>query len=302
APQSRCQAAYSFAEDWRRTDCWPRGSFQLEAGRSGACRHCRHTGLQAGVLTMAADLICRRRAMAWLSEEVDVNLGHAQDALQQFADNPEDRSALADSLAHIHQVRGSMAIANASALVSVIDETEALLQALLSGNVGGGRDVCETLAQCWSRISAYFHRLILSGDEMPSSLYGLLNDMRALRGAPFYTLGLDLGIAPPRVENSNARDIPKSNKVVSSLLKGLRKTFQAALLGMLKGGKESTHVKKMEKTCARLRELYRGTPRENLWWVAGAFIEGIYCHSIALSPATRRLLKDLDSALKLLQG
>ena len=251
---------------------------------------------------MATEVVNRRRAMAWLSQEVDVNLGHAQDALQQFAANSADTGVLVDALAAIHQIRGSMAIANAPALVVVIHEAELLLRALQSGKVGSSQEACETLAQGLSRVSAYFHRLILSGDEMPSSLYALLNDMRALRGAEFYTLDLDLGIAPPVVEDVAAREIPKNNKVVLSLIKGLRKTFQAALLAMLKEGNQGQHVKKMEKTCARLRELYRGAPRENLWWVAGAFIEGIYCHSIPLTPATRRLFKDMDSALKLLQG
>lgn len=242
------------------------------------------------------------RALEWLTEEIEINLGRAHEALILYIEKPAETGHLKECLHYIHQVRGCLVIAEVTGVLPLVEETEALIGIMLESLSASPREYFEVLAQALNKLPVYLNQVVFRGEENPASLIPLVNDLRALRGLSLYGMshGLEEAFSPAG-EARSAEDLPRDDKDVASLVRKLRKTFQSSLVGLLKGSAHD-NIKSLEKVCARLREICRGTPRENLWWVAGAFLEGLFHHSIPLGPAARRLLRDLDRELGLLQA
>ena len=234
----------------------------------------------------------------WLGEEVEISLASAHHALARFADNPEDKLALWECLEQVHQVRGCLAIAQASALLPLLDEIEALIEVMQTTPTVNVGERCDTLAQGLNKVSACLHPAMI-GSGRSLVLLPVLNDLRALRGERLYALDRGFHFQVPEVSRV---PLQMDAAALQAQVKRLRGSFQSALLSLLKGSDREVAVRTLEKVSARLHELTQGSAREHLWLVAAAFMEGLFCHSIPLGPATRHLLRELDRELAAMQG
>lgn len=250
----------------------------------------------------------------WLSGEVEASLALAYDALEQFlqgsqlpggvaAENAAQESSvppLQQCLDYFHQVQGSLKIAQCEGGAILVAEMEAVINALSANNLGNVSEACDVLVQGINSVPGYMKQLIAGGAERPASLVTMLNDLRAVRGerllteSVIFTPNLDL------LEAADAVALVPNPDALRDLVKKLRKMYQAALLGLLKAKSPNHHLKSLEKVTARLRELCRGTAREQLWRTAGAFVEGLFHLSIPWSSASRFLLRELDKEIRLL--
>ncbi|MFA5631732.1 MAG: Hpt domain-containing protein [Porticoccaceae bacterium] len=234
----------------------------------------------------------------WLGEEVEISLARAHHALARFADDAEDKLALWECQEQVHQVRGCLAIAQAAALLPLLDEIEALIEVMRAApgvNVG---ERCDSLAQALNKVSACLHPAMV-GSGRPLALLPILNDLRALRGERLYALDQGFHFQVPAVAT-----VPPAMDAAAlqAQVRKLRGSFQSALLSLLKGSDREVAIRTLEKVSVRLHELTQGTAREHLWLVAAAFMEGLFCHSIPLGPATRHLLRELDRELAAMHG
>ena len=249
------------------------------------------------------------QGLDWLCGEVEASLALACDALEQFllvqTTRADGASHLQLCLDYIHQVEGALKIAGSEGGALLAAEMTAVVGAINTNTLANVGEASEVLVQAINSLPGYLRHLVAGGVDRPTSLITMLNDLRAVRGERLFTESV---VFTPNVSLLDAAEagLPMtgrdavSQEALRNLVKKLRKMYQAALLGLLKSTVPGTHLKNLEKVCSRLRELCHGTAREQLWRTAGAFVEGIFHHSIHLSSASRFLLRELDREIRLL--
>lgn len=242
------------------------------------------------------------RGLEWLIDEVEASLTQAYDALETYLNDPTDQPQLRFCLGHIHQVYGSLKIAECHGGVLLVEEMEGLVDALMKGSVNNVTEACDVLVQAILKVPAYLHNIIARRHDEPATLLSLLNDLRAVRGEPLVTetslFAPDMAILADKP--NRARVNIANHQALLELAKKLRQMFQYALLGILKGIDAEKNVVNLDKVFARMKELCRGSRREKLWQVSGAVAEGIASNSIEVGIAVRVLLRDLDKELRAL--
>ncbi|RLA50160.1 MAG: hypothetical protein DRR42_13925, partial [Gammaproteobacteria bacterium] len=75
------------------------------------------------------------QGLEWLGSEVDASLVEACEALNGYASNDSEDNQLRFCLAYIHQVTGSLKIAECHGGALLSEELEAVINALLLGKV-----------------------------------------------------------------------------------------------------------------------------------------------------------------------
>ncbi len=242
------------------------------------------------------------RGLEWLIDEVEASLTQAYDALETYLNDPTDQPQLRFCLGHIHQVYGSLKIAECYGGVLLVEEMEGLVDALMKGSVSNVAEACDVLVQAILKVPAYLNNIIARRHDEPATLLTLLNDLRAVRAEPLVTetslFAPDMSILADKP--NRARVNIANHQALLDLAKKLRQMFQYALLGILKGIDVEKNVVNLDKVFARMKELCRGSRREKLWQVSGAVTEGIASNAIEVGIAVRLLLRDLDKELRAL--
>lgn len=242
------------------------------------------------------------RGLEWLVDEVEASLTQAYDALETYLNDPTDQPQLRFCLGHIHQVYGSLKIAECHGGVLLVEEMEGLVDALMKDTVSNVAEACDVLVQAILKVPAHLNNIIARRHDEPATLLTLLNDLRAVRAEPLVTetslFAPDMSILADKP--NRARVNIANHQALLDLAKKLRQMFQYALLGILKGVDVEKNVVNLDKVFARMKELCRGSRREKLWQVAGAVTEGIASKTIEVSIAIRVLLRELDKELRAL--
>ncbi len=232
-----------------------------------------------------------------LISEVEASLALALDALEAFVlDRDGDRLRLCFDLCH--QVRGCLTVAEDDGGALLAGEMEAVVDALRRGAAGNVGETCDALAQAIGRIPGCLRQRMAGRAAGLESLLPILNDLRAVRGEALFSESRVFAPALDILAVEGRAAAPVDEEDFCALLKKLRQLYQSTLLGMLRDGAPERHAAAFDKICARLRELCAGSPREQLWRVAGAFGEGLAQRRIPWSVASRMLLRDLDREVR----
>src|SRR5690606_4840881 len=163
---------------------------------------------------------------------------------------------------------------------------EAVVAGLLANPAANPGEACEVLVQAINCLPGHLGHLAAGGADHAAALIAVLNDLRAVRGERLYSESV---VLMPGLEaiDGDGRPVPVVDEAgFRKLVKKLRQMYQAALLGLFRDPSDS-HFSQLEKVCARLRELCAGSSREQLWRVAGAFVEGLFHHRIPWSVTTK---------------
>jgi chemotaxis protein histidine kinase CheA len=125
----------------------------------------------------------------------------------------------------------------------------------------------------------------------------LVDDLRALRGAPLASASVPW---TPVASTGAAPDLAPD--AVRELARRLRPYMQKGLLGWLREASDPGPLTLLDAVLERL-EATRGDQCCDATWPAGrAYVEGLAAQAIAPGPAARRLLGELDGALRRLGG
>ncbi len=231
------------------------------------------------------------RGLEWLVEELETSLGLAREALLTFQSEPEDASQLSFALGYLHQVSGSLSMAECYGAVLLANEMEAVLKMLLREPSVGVADACEALELTMLALPNYVRDLLDGRDDTLAQLMAQVNELRAVRAEPLISA---TSLFMPKVELLNP--LAPTN-VDSEMLGKLQKVYQYALLGYLKQQDLAANQQKIAAVLRRLQGLFKTDPLASLWRVAGAFFIALVENNISQSAATRTLLWELDKTM-----
>jgi chemosensory pili system protein ChpA (sensor histidine kinase/response regulator) len=237
--------------------------------------------------------------LQWLSDEAEATLEAARSALENYLRDPGDRQQLQFCRAYLHQVAGSMDVADCRAGAHLLAEMEALVDALLRGESNDRTEAGEALSAAIAAVPDYLARTIAARNDQPAALLMARNDLRALRGQPLAT-ETDLfapDLAPfDRAGQSLPAAIDRTE--LSALCRKLRQIYQLGLLSLLKREPLiDLPLRRMSKVAERMAELFTGQQREWQWRAGHAVLVGLDAQA-RVGPALRLLFRELDRDLR----
>ncbi len=241
----------------------------------------------------------RLQGLEWLIDEVEASLHQAYESLESYLVDPSDESHIRFCLSYIHQVHGSLKIAECHGPLLLAEEMEELAVSMLEGRTQNVVDACDVMVQAILKLPAYLRQVMTSRRDQPEMLLLLLNELRVVRGESlvsetvFFTPRMDAAQKLSKPYNRQPDPVPMTN-----LLRKLRQMYQYALLGVVKGEKVEENFGYLDKVFSRLKELSKGLPREPLWTAVLALLEGIAAKEIPLGYSVKMLLRELDGEIR----
>ncbi|MBQ0712946.1 MAG: Hpt domain-containing protein [Porticoccus sp.] len=241
----------------------------------------------------------RLQGLEWLIDEVETSLHQAYEALESYLVDPSDESQIRFCLSYIHQVHGSLKIAECHGPLLLAEEMEGLAVSMLEGHVKNVADACDVMVQAILKLPAYLRQVMTSRRDQPEILLLLLNELRVVRGEPLVS---ETAFFTPQMDATQKLSKPYNRQPdpvsMTNLLRKLRQMYQYALLGVVKGEKVEENFGYLDKVFSRLKELSKGLPREPLWTTVLALLEGISAKEIPLGYSVKMLLRELDSEIR----
>ncbi|WP_430447257.1 MAG: Hpt domain-containing protein [Pseudomonas piscis] len=241
-------------------------------------------------------------ALEWVKGAIAETLKLAYQALEHLAEDPRAPDALEQCLEGIHQVHGSLQMAEFYGAALLAEEMEKLALALQQERVAQRDEALRLLRQAIGQLPQYLDRVQSARRDLPLVVLPLLNDLRSARGESLLSetslFSPQLPSLPPLSDKALAALEPQE---LATQLRKLRHMLQTALVDLLREQDDEISLGHMAKVFERLEALCQDAPLAPLWHIASALVEGMRQGVVANSPAVRSLLKDADKELKRLQ-
>src|SRR5690554_4128268 len=237
-------------------------------------------------------------ALDWVKGEIEETLQQAQQSLEDYVDNPQDKTRLKFCLSYLHQVHGTLKMVEFYGAALLAEEMEALASALVSDQIKQEDPALEILMQAILQLPHYLEHIKVGRRDLPVVLLPILNELRAARGETF--LSETALFTPYIVNNPSISDVQA--KSVSSAdfnqwARKVRQMLQAATLQLLQGKQPAVAKQYLSRVFSRLHKTLGETPQGIVWLPALAFSQWLEKQE-QLPNSARQLLKDLDSELK----
>ena len=237
-------------------------------------------------------------ALEWVKGEIAHTLKQATLALDAYAQQPS-ADTLAQCLACIHQVHGSLLMVEFYGAALLAEEMEQLVIALQQGRVSQLDEALRLLHQAFSQLPLYLDRVHSARRDWPLVVLPLLNDLRTARGEALLS---ETSLFSPPLQVLPALDAAELARLAPAelprQLRTLRHSLQAAFLGLRRGEAVQANLEQMAGVFAQLQTLCQGSPLNALWKIAAALVDGMLKGRVPNSPALRSLLKKSDKELK----
>ncbi|MGD8379888.1 MAG: hybrid sensor histidine kinase/response regulator, partial [Gammaproteobacteria bacterium] len=238
-------------------------------------------------------------SLLWIKNELDNTLLRSRQALEAYAENPEDRDSLKHCLAYLHQVQGTLRVVEVYGAAILAREMEAVARALWEDKIKDVNEAFEILMRAMLQLPDYLERVISGQREVPLALLSLVNDLRSVRGDSL------LSESELFAQNLAGRPVPThedrtgaARGDIAAVAGKLRPKFQAALLGWYKGDKPASHLRTLGAICEKLEEAANTPPVFQLWWVVGGIMEALVDGGLEADVSLKQLLGQVDRQIK----
>ena len=165
-------------------------------------------------------------------------------------------------------------------------------------------DGLDALMRASVQLPTYLERVLGGGRDLALVLLPLLNDLRAVRGAPLLSEGtlLSLNLSSEKAPAARESGAPEQKLTVPQWARRLRPKFQAGLLGLIRGEGEDRGITALSEVANRMESVATTAPLYQLWWVTGALLDALRAGGLEASVTVKRLLGHADRELKRLYG
>lgn len=238
-------------------------------------------------------------ALRWVVTEIGVALETAMAALDAYLQNPADHHQLQFCQAHLHEVTGSLTLAENRGGVLIAEAMEEVAAALARGAIVTPDLAAEAMTLAAAVLPDYLQRCLAANEEPLPILIDCLNHLRVLARQPLASEG---GLFTPELSPFEARSQwlpPSQNRgELAALCRKLRLIYQHALLALTKGDQVERQRELLTKVGQRMCELFPDSRRQLLWEVYAQLL-GNLNPTAPLGITQRHLLWQLDRDLRL---
>lgn len=231
-------------------------------------------------------------------------LRELSDALQNIecqiavvSDKGNDAHELAVVLPMLIEARDVCALASLNGPHLLLVEMVHVVEGVIEGDFERPEEANKALMFAAANLPGYVQRISLGGRDIPLALMPVLNDLRAVRGAPLFSdalMRLPLFRLPPDdLGASSAAD------TLAATARRVRPHFMRALLNAIRGESEGRAFELMASSLNTLRDSSRRRSVRMLWLIARAVVDGLHSGALDLTPATKTLLGQIERCVKL---
>ena len=146
-------------------------------------------------------------ALAWTKAPILECLGSARQALERFASDPGDPTALAPFVDNLHQVHGCLRMLELRGATRLAEELELLGRAMADSQVPPRGDCLGALFRGLEQLPPYLDRLRGARHDLPLVVLPLLNQLRSCRGVEPLAQGSLMGSPVPGQRIAGAEDL-----------------------------------------------------------------------------------------------
>ncbi len=250
-------------------------------------------------------------ALDWLIGITTETLTQVRQQLEAFVSAASEEPAVATAKASlheclelIHQVHGSLRLANLTGAAILAEEIEQSLRAVVSEQFETNDETYEFLIRALLELPLYLEKMAFQRRDHIVVLLPLLNDLRAVRRAPLITENLFFfpDLSALQQVSGNRHPFAADSIQLKNLVSKLRKIYHAAAAGLISGTNNDESLSYLKKVGEKMSLLYQGSTRQHMWEILLGLFEGIADRRLQVLPALRYLLRRMDVEFRLLQG
>jgi len=242
------------------------------------------------------------QALHLVARELSATLNDVRIALEAAAETPADKSHVAKAAELMRAARGVLRVVEVYGAALLAEEMEQTSR-WLAGNDTDARqfvDGLDALMRASVQLPTYLERVLGGGRDLALVLLPLLNDLRAVRGAPLLSEGtlLSLNLSSEKAPAAPGTATPDARLSVMQWARRLRPRFQAGLLGLIRGDGDDRGLNTLIEVADRMESVATTAPVYQLWWVTGALLDALRARGLESSVTVKRLLGHVDRELK----
>jgi chemosensory pili system protein ChpA (sensor histidine kinase/response regulator) len=242
------------------------------------------------------------QALHLVARELAATLNDVRIALEAAAETPADKSHVAKAAELMGAARGVLRVVEVYGAALLAEEMEHSSR-WLAGSETDARQFVEgldALMRASVQLPTYLERVLGGGRDLALVLLPLLNDLRAVRGAPLLSEGtlLSLNLSSEKTPSAQVSAGPDAKLTVPQWARRLRPRFQAGLLGFIRGDAAERGLDSLAEVASRMEAIATTAPLYQLWWVAGALLDALRSGGLEASATVKRLLGHADRELK----
>ncbi|HEY7753742.1 MAG TPA: Hpt domain-containing protein [Steroidobacteraceae bacterium] len=241
------------------------------------------------------------QALHLVARELAATLNEVRVALEAAAETPADKAPVARTAELMHGARGVLRVVEVYGAALLAEEMEQSARWIAANDTDARQfaDGLDALMRASVQLPTYLERVLGGGRDLALVLLPLLNDLRAVRGAPLLSEGTLLSLnlsserAPPEAPP------PAGQKAtVAQWARRLRPRFQAGLLALIRGEGPDQGLAALSEVANRMETVASTVAVYQLWWVAGALLDALAAGSLQPSVTVKRLLGHADRELR----
>ncbi|MGH8244680.1 MAG: hypothetical protein ACRETY_15175, partial [Steroidobacteraceae bacterium] len=246
------------------------------------------------------------QALHLVARELAATLNDVRIALEAAAETPADKAPIARAAELMRDARGVLRVVEVYGAALLAEEMEQSSR-WLAGNDTDARqfvDGLDALMRASVQLPTYLERVLGGGRDLALVLLPLLNDLRAVRGAPLLSEGtlLSLNLSSEKAPATRGQESGDGKLTVAQWARRLRPRFQAGLLGLIRGDGDDRGLTALSEVANRMESLATTPALYQLWWVTGALLDALRDNGIEASVTIKRLLGHADRELRRLYG
>ncbi|HEY1898316.1 MAG TPA: Hpt domain-containing protein [Steroidobacteraceae bacterium] len=237
-----------------------------------------------------------------VGRELNVTLGEARTALENYVEQPDNVSLLNRTAAELHQVQGVLKVLEIYGAALLAEEMEQVAAYLVAtaGEQKNQAESLDALMRSMVQLPSYLERVLAGGRDLALILLPLLNDLRAVRGSSLLSEGtlLLLNLKSDRQAQPAALVAGEAPLTIEQWGRRLRPRFQLGLVGWIRGTRPEQNLAMLAEVAHKLEQVASRQPVFQLWWVIGAVIEALQEHGLSGGVSIKRLLGLADREIK----
>ncbi|MCY0965800.1 Hpt domain-containing protein, partial [Parathalassolituus penaei] len=239
-------------------------------------------------------------ALEWVKGEIQETLQQAQQSLEAYGENPQDKSRLKFCFSYLHQVRGTLQMVEFYGAALLAEEMEAVAEGLSESSLASEHDGLQVLMQAIIQLPHYLDHVKVGRRDLPIVLLPILNELRSVRGEALLS---ETALFSPRMVR---RAVLRSDQLkrfrteeFQQWIRKVRQMFQTATLQLFQGKDAAAAKDYLRKVFERLHTTLGHTPNGVIWQPAMAFAEWLVGQK-SIPGSAKQHLRDIDLMLKAL--
>jgi chemosensory pili system protein ChpA (sensor histidine kinase/response regulator) len=242
------------------------------------------------------------QALHLVARELAATLNEVRVALEAAAETPTDKAPIASAAELMRSARGVLRVVEVYGAALLAEEMEQTSRWMAGSETDARQyvDGLDALMRSSVQLPTYLERVLGGGRDLALVLLPLLNDLRAVRGAPLLSEGtlLSLNLSSEKAPAMREAGAPDRQLTVAQWARRLRPKFQAGLLGFIRSEGDGRGLNALGEVANRMEGIATSAALYQLWWVTGALVDALRGGGLEASVTVKRLLGHADRELR----